>query len=106
MYKHSGNGILHKNIYLPVLLSVAGGTQGASIINFCWLLQDLGQTQRNFNFLLKKLFIDADSLGMYLTSSVFFTLYNSLPDFLGFVVVVWDNEQLSFSLYRKYGTLL
>lgn len=106
MYKHNGNGILHKNIYLPVLLSVAGGAQGASIINFCWLLWGLGKTRRNFNFLLKKLFVDADSLGMYLTSSVCFALYNSLPDFLVFIVVVWDNEQLSFSLYWKYGTLL
>lgn len=33
MYKHNGNGMLYKNIFL-VLLSVAGGIEGASIINF------------------------------------------------------------------------
>lgn len=82
-------------------MSVAGGIESASIINFHWLLQGLSQAQRNFNFLLKKLFINADSLGMYLTGSVYFTVYNCLPDFF---VVVWDNEQLSLFLYWKYGT--
>lgn len=34
MYKHSGNGTLYKNIFLFVLLSVARGIEGASIIYF------------------------------------------------------------------------
>lgn len=34
IYKHNGNGTLYKNIFLFVLLSVARGIEGASIINF------------------------------------------------------------------------
>lgn len=64
IYKHSGNGTLYKNIFLFVLLSVARGIEGASIIYFHWLLQGLSQAQTNFNFLFKKLFINADSLRM------------------------------------------
>lgn len=35
---------------------------------------------RNFTFLFKKFFINADGMGMDLTGPVCFTLYNSLPD--------------------------